>query len=292
MELSKAMKRYFLKKQHHGKNAFARYIDLGLGSLVSTVVLFCLFWSLHIGIKLSLVFAICIVFAFILVRSAWSAYKLERFINTELSRITKTTMLEQLTLLAEAEFSETCDAVFTDLYGHAYRKIQGGLFYPQESRFCYAFQNHPENPVGVQQLLLLYRKLKKLGVTQVATLSASAYAEEATAMSLRVGVDFVLLTQDAFFEKEIAYIRRPTQTELYAAIEAEMRSESMKLDAKNVFFSPKKTRAYLLCAGFLLCLYFITKFSVLYPIAAGICLVLAFISYRMQKQTEAKAQYQ
>ena len=70
-------------------------------------------------------------------------------------------------------------------------------YYPKEGCFCYAFHNHPKAPVGIRQMMAVYRKLQRLGASACCLLSASSYVDDAAAFSRRLGISFTLLGQKA-----------------------------------------------------------------------------------------------
>lgn len=153
----------------------------------------------------------------------------------------------------------------------------GGLYLPEQQLFCYALQNHPENPVGVQQILLLHRKLKKLGAQKALLLSPAPYQDEADAMSQRLNAEITLLGQKEFLDLEHPLIA-PSEEELQKALLAKTHHPSFE-NPKSIFLRREKSKAYFLLGIFLLCWYGLTGFSILYPIIAALCFSLSLFCW-------------
>ncbi len=289
MQFDKQTIRYFKYKFFNGKNMVARFLDKLFGTLLAFILLFCLFWAMGMGLWRSVVLTVTVVAVFSLFRTAVSKYRLEKFMLAELADIRRNYMLEKLTLLSEEEFAAVCKNIFLSHEKKSvYQETLGGLYFPEDRHFCYAFNNHPENPVGVQQLLVLHRKLQKLGATSATVLSAAPYGSETSTMSKRLGAAITLLGRDAFFPAHTYYVAPPSQEELKKVLQAEISAKPLPGRIKNAFLSPKKSRAYISCAAFLLCWYLIAGFGILYPIAAAVCIVLAILSYLADKKPRSK----
>ena len=212
---------------------------------------------------------------------------MEKFISKELLALRNACALEKLTLLSEEHFWQICLTIFAQHGAEGGEETLGGLYLPEKGLFCYALQNHPENPVGVQQILLLHRKLKKLDAQKALLLSPAPYQEEAGAMSHRLQAEITLLGQEEFLQLEHPLIA-PSEEELQKALEAKV-ARPVRENPKNMFLRKEKAKAYLLLGLFLLCWYALTGFSILYPIIAALCFGLSLSCWLSgRKQTPAK----
>ena len=140
----------------------------------------------------------------------FSRYSLEKYISKELVALRNECTLEKLSLLCDEDFWEICREIFKKHGAQGGEETLGGLYFADRGLFCCALQNHPEDPVGVQQILILHRKLKKLGAQKAFLLSPAPYQEEAGAMSRRLQTEIVLLGQEEFLQLEHPLIA-PTQ---------------------------------------------------------------------------------
>ena len=118
-----------------------------------------------------------------------------------LEEIRRECALEKILLLSKGEFRSLSREIFAEETGRSqFQSVLGGLFLPEEKIFCYAFPNHPQNPVGIQQILLLYRKIKRLHAQSALLLSAAPFEEDASAMPERLGIPVHILGQEALLE--------------------------------------------------------------------------------------------
>lgn len=289
MEFDKKTLRYFKYKFSRGRNTLAQLLDKIFGSLLGFVVLFCVFWAMHAGLWRSAILSATVVTVFDIFLAALSKYRLGRFILNELWRIRQNYMLERLTMLSGEEFSRICREIFlSHSPGGDPIDTLGGLYFPDARHFCYAFSNHPENPVGVQQMLVLNRKLKKLRAASATVLTAAKYMNETSTMSKRLGAEITLLGRNEFFPEDFDYITPPSEEELQNALQAEISVKPLPGRIKGAFLAPRKTRAYVACAAFLICWYLIAGFGIFYPIAAAVCIALAVLSYLAGKKSDPK----
>ncbi len=285
MELDVKEKRYFKCMQSGGRNTFARVLDSLFFSIICFLLIFCLFWSFKIRLVQALILAATVFFCALFLYFAYKRYKFEKFVAKELLRIENNCRLEKLAFSSPETFSHISSEIFVRHMGsEEYVKSLGGLFFPATKTFCYAFKNHPENPVGVQQFLVLQRKAIQLGAEKIVALSAAKYMSEASAMTKRMGTEVTLLDREEFLKEDLFL---PVDEELQKALRAEI--EDRKIKGERIsFLSPKKTRAYLLCAVFFLGWYAFFGFGAIYPVAAGVCLLLALLSHTLPRRSKAQ----
>jgi len=289
MKLDKSMQAYLKRKYFKGKGRGAQLLDLVFGRLLLFAGLFAFFWLIHAGLANSLIFSLTATIVLSLVVHMARRHRQEKFLQKEMQRVKNECALEKLTLLSREEFQDICLTVFkrhTKL--RSFRRVLGGYYHVRRRLFCYAFGNHPENPVGVQQMLLLYRKLKKINAAGALILSAAPYVEEASAMSERLGVDIALLDKEAILRYAQVPSISVSEEEVVGAIRAEMSTQGMRDQLKQAFFAKSKQKAYLLCAALLILWSAATGFNLIYPIVAAICVFLAFYTYFNQKRREKK----
>ncbi len=289
MKLDRKIQNYLLCKYFKGKNRFARILDAVLGRILLLLALFVVFWLLGAGLLNSLIFSLTAAAAISIGIVMIRRYRQDNFFSAEIERVRKECMLEKLTLLSREDFQKICYSVFKSHTGLAsFKRILGGYFNVREKVFCYAFSNHPDNPVGVQQMLLLYRKLKKLNASSAVILSAAAYVEEANAMSGRLGIEIELLGKDEFLQSAGNPKLSVSEDEILTAIQAEMSARVTRDQLKQSFFAKSKQKAYLLCAALLTLWTFVIGFNLIYPIVAAICVLLSFYTYFSQKRREKR----
>lgn len=277
MQLNKRAIRYFKSKRRGGKNTMARALDIAFGALILALVLFFLFWRMHLGVRIAIVLGLTAAALLMVLYAGFSRYRLEKYITKELAALKNECALEKLTLLSDDDFQEICREIFAAHGAEGGEETLGGTFLSEQELFCFAFQNHPENPVGVQQILLLHRKLKKLGAKKALVLSPSPYQEEADAMSRRLQAEIALLGQEEFLALNNPNIT-PSQEELQKALDAKV-ARPVRESPKHSFLRKEKAKAYLLLGVFLLCWYALTGFSILYPIIAALCFGLSLVCY-------------
>ena len=277
MQLDQKAIRYFKRKRRGGKNSIARGLDLLLGALLLSALLFFLFWRLHMGIRAAIILGISTALALLALYAGFCRYQLEKYISKELEALKNECALEKLTLLSDENFWEICLEIFAQHGAEGGEQTLGGLYLPEQQLFCYALQNHPENPVGVQQILLLHRKLKKLGAQRALLLSPAPYQDEADAMSQRLNAEITLLGQKEFLDLEHPLIA-PSEEELQKALLAKTHHPSFE-NPKSIFLRREKSKAYFLLGIFLLCWYGLTGFSILYPIIAALCFSLSLFCW-------------
>ena len=193
-------------------------------------------------------------------------------------------------MLPEAEYEAICRQLFAARFpDRTPRSAYRGYYYPEEACFCYAFHNHPKVPVGIRQMMAIYRKLQRLGASACCLLSASSYVDDAAAFSRRLGISFTLLGQKELLSFAAQTLPPVSEAQLHHAIEEEMRHFYAEGGLIHNAVAPNKYRAYLTCAFFLLLWYFLFRFNLLYPIAAVLCLLLALASYRTSRGSSLKA---
>ena len=136
-------------------------------------------------------------------------------------------------------------------------------------------------------MMALYRKLQKLKAKNCCLLSTSTYVDDAKAFSDRLGIHFVLLGQQELLSYADIYIDASEQN-IRKMLHEDMHKFYHKTKLRYSAFAPNKYRAYLTCAFFLICWYFLFRLSILYPIAALICCILAILSYRNTRKQQFK----
>lgn len=281
--------RYFKHRYHKGKSVPAHLLDCILGLFM--LFLFLLFLLRYLGAALrgAALLSLCLCGSAALFCTVYRRYRLERFLSMELDRLRRTLLLESLTLLPEQDYQEICRELFSQCYpDEAPVSVCGGLYFKKHACFCYAFHNHPQVPVGIRQMMALYRKLQKLGAKECCLITPSAYVDDARAFSERLGIRFRFLGQKELLchgQETLPPIEEQT---LHQALQEEMRKYYAKRSLRHSVFAPNKYRAYLTCALFLLCWYVLFRLSPLYPIAAGICCVFAACSYRATKREQLR----
>lgn len=288
MTLDKKARSYLIGKFHHGKNCFARILDRVLGCAALTVFLFSVFWSLHLRLISSLILALTASLTLEILWLMVAKYRRERFIAAQLEEIRRECALEKILLLSKGEFRSLSREIFAEETGRSqFQSVLGGLFLPEEKIFCYAFPNHPQNPVGIQQILLLYRKIKRLHAQSALLLSAAPFEEDASAMPERLGIPVHILGQEALLEAV------PPQSisdeQVMDALHARMSAQLTREKVKRSFLAENKQRAYLLCALLLIAWSFFIGFNLLYPILAALCVFLSFYSYISGKKEKNSA---
>lgn len=286
MHLDQRAIRYFKRKRRGGKNLFARALDLLFGSAALSFALFFLFWRMHTGLRQAIVLALTLSALLIVLYMGFSRYSLEKYISKELVALRSECTLEKLSLLCDEDFWEICREIFKKHGAQGGEETLGGLYFADRGLFCCALQNHPEDPVGVQQILILHRKLKKLGAQKAFLLSPAPYQEEAGAMSRRLQTEIVLLGQEEFLQLEHPLIA-PTQEELQKALAAKI-SRPTAESPKSRFLRKEKAKVYLLLGLFLLCWYALTGYSILYPLASALCFSLSLSCWILGKKQSAQ----
>ena len=239
------------------------------------------------GIRAALILGICTALALLALYAGFCRYQLEKYISKELDVLKNECALEKLTLLSDENFWEICLEIFAQHGAVDGEQTLGGLYLPEQQLFCYALQNHPENPVGVQQILLLHRKLKKLGAQKALLLSPAPYQDEADAMSQRLNAEITLLGQQEFLELNHPLIA-PSEEELQKALCAKIAHPAFG-SPKSIFLRREKSKAYFLLGIFLLCWYGLTGFSILYPIIAALCFSLSLFCWLSGKEQRSSS---
>ena len=199
---------------------------------------------MHTGLRQAIVLALTLSALLIVLYMGFSRYSLEKYISKELVALRNECTLEKLSLLCDEDFWEICREIFKKHGAQGGEETLGGLYFADRGLFCCALQNHPEDPVGVQQILILHRKLKKLGAQKAFLLSPAPYQEEAGAMSRRLQTEIVLLGQEEFLQLEHPLIA-PTQEELQKALAAKI-SRPTAESPKSRFLRKEKAKVYLL----------------------------------------------
>lgn len=289
MNLSSKELRYFKHRCHGGKSTPAHLLDCILGSLMLLIFLFFLLRYLGAPIRGAALLSICLCVSIILFCTVYRRYRLERFISAETERLRNTLTLEALTLLPDKDYQKICRTLFLKRYPtHTPISVYRGIYFKEEALFCYAFHNHPQIPVGIRQMLSLYRKLQKLNASSCCLITPSSYVDDARAFSERLGIHFTLLGQKELLHHARASLPTIDTQKLHQALQEEMRQYYAKNSLKHTAFAPNKYRAYLTCAFFLICWYFLFRLSPFYPIAAGLCCLFAAFSYHAARKQRFK----
>ena len=289
MNLNPKELRYFKHRCYGGKSTSAHLLDCILGSLMLLIFLFFLLRYLGAPIRGAALLSLCLCASILLFCTVYRRYRLERFISAELDRLRRTLTLEALVLLPDEEYREICRALFLKRYPTGTPvSVYHGIYFKDNALFCYAFHNHPQIPVGIRQMLSIYRKLQKLNASTCCLITPSTYVDDARAFSERLGVQFCLLGQKELLHHVQASLPTIDAQKLHQALQEEMHQYYAKTNLKHTAFAPNKYRAYLTCAFFLICWYFLFRISPLYPIAAGICCLFAACSYHAARKQRSK----
>lgn len=276
MQMDKKERQYFLSKFSKGKNALARWLDFALGKAAIFAILFTLLWIFRRSLALSLIVSISATAAWSLVEWAVRRSRFERFVERELHSISRQCTLEKLALADKATQKSFGRAMFLKHLDAAYlTDVLGGFLSDDGAAFCYFFPNHPANPVSVQQMQLLYRRTKKLGVSRCICLSAAEYTDLAAEMAARLGIE--KLDRDDLLALALRTDFAPTEADIYTALDAKIAVNRRRL--KRSLFSRDKQRTYAIIAVLMLCWWAVFRFNVVYPIVALLCAVLAAICH-------------
>ena len=290
MQFTSRELRYFHHKYRGGKSIPAHILDCTLGAILLWALLFFALRFFGAPWRGALLLGLCLCISLgSFVAILWR-YRFQRFLSRELARLRRGVSLESLTLLPEADYEAICRQLFAARFpDRTPRSAYRGYYYPEEACFCYAFHNHPKAPVGIRQMMAIYRKLQRLGASACCLLSASSYVDDAAAFSRRLGISFTLLGQKELLSFAAQTLPPVSEAQLHRAIEEEMRHFYAEGGLIHNAVAPNKYRAYLTCAFFLLLWYFLFRFNLLYPIAAVLCLLLALASYRTSRGSSLKA---
>ncbi|MBQ9942417.1 MAG: hypothetical protein IJP03_05365, partial [Christensenellaceae bacterium] len=231
MELSKQTRQYLRRLYHRGKGPLARWADRILGSIAVFFILFCLFWMLHIGLARSAIGAGVLV-ALGNIALLWRRRSgFEKFMEKQLKECRDQLALEKLLLLPRADFQKLCLSLFQQKCSSPPAPVLGGWYFAEEKTFGYAFRNHPLQPIGVGQLLLLQRRLKRCNARRLLLFSTAPYEDNADLFAHRLGAAVLFFGPDELFA-----LNSPL---LYIAKEQAMEA----LDAKAVRLSAKEAAA-------------------------------------------------
>ena len=259
----------------------ARALDIVFGALVLALALFFLFWRMHLGVRIAIVLGLTAAALLMVLYAGFSRYRLEKYITKELAALKKRMRTGKLTLLSDDSFQEICQEIFAAHGAVGGEETLGEPIF-RARLVLLRFSKPSENPVGVQQILLLHRKLKKLDAKKALVLSPSPYQEEADAMSRRLQAEISCSGKRNSRSGKPAH--RPVRGGTAKALDAKV-ARPVRENPKHSFLRKEKAKAYLLLGVFLLCWYALTGFSVLYPIIAALCFwSLAFLLSLRQAQ--------
>lgn len=171
---------YLKKRYQKGKSRAAYAIDLVLSRLILFVALFLLFWYLTFHSVVALILSAMVTAIFTIISHTLYIRKFEIFAKEEYAKLRDKYILEQILMLNSRDLNVYVQKLF-HLYTRSgsLERLYGGYYDREQGLFCYMLDNHPTNPVSAQQMLTLFRVVKRVSAKKYILLTASRFSDEA-----------------------------------------------------------------------------------------------------------------
>ena len=290
--LNRQLRAYYRGAMFGNRSTLARSIDFIALRLFIFVALYVWFSLQTAQLTLSAILAGVGVGMVSIALSLYKSIRLDRFVAQKRMELSRDYLFEKIVLLPRHAFLQMLREMAGELGYTVKKTLPFGLLcshYEGES-LIFALQNHPHNKVSPQQILNCYRKAREYHIRQITLVSTAPLQEEARTFLHKIPD----ISVDIWSRQQILHLaqkqhRLPEAQEVEAALleELEQRRMSLKKMKQEALYS-SRARAYIVCGMILGVASWITGQHIYYPLMAGLCFFLAFVSFFNGQRDDAK----
>ncbi|MBQ9989137.1 MAG: hypothetical protein IJP30_05330 [Clostridia bacterium] len=280
--LHNEMRRYYRFAMSGQRSLFARAVDFLVLRAIILLGFLVWFYLQTAQPVLSLFLAVIAATMVSVAIALYNSIRLDQFVEREKLRLSRHYLFEQMVLMPAKEFTELIAALARGA-GYTVEKCEPyRLFCRKDGADCLLFglQNHPDQPVSPQQALECYRLARAHNVPKAVLVStAPVPVQTKTLLQKCADVEFRIWNHERLLDLAQKQSRLPDQKVVEAALMEELYEKRMTMaKLKKRAVDSTRTRGYLVCGGVLAFAALLTGKTLYYPLMAGLCFFLAFLS--------------
>lgn len=274
MKESRRITRYYKQRMYHGRSTAARAFDFAALRLIFLCACYLWFLNLTRFPPLAAALSVISMLMFSVVMSLLQSIRLDRFIAKERARLTEESLREQLALTPPEEFASLAQQAAETL--EDYDAASGVPLY--RGRPCIVYPLQRLSPAGADDLLAAYHTARRRQVSDVLLYTAVPAGAEADSFCRRLSeVHIHIQPPDALLAILLKQQQPEDPDELVRRKLADALAEKRKKRAQP--FAKGQTRRYLVCTAVLAAASFAARYALYYRMLAGVCAVLAGVSF-------------
>lgn len=288
---NRQLRDYYRQTLYGNRSLIARCIDfVALRAVIFAVLyVFVLMQTAHVLLAVILA-AVGMLMASCAI-ALWKSIRLDKFVEQKRLALARDYLFEKIVLLPRERFLLLVKHLVRHMGYRVVCEHPLGLLcqVKEASAFILALQNHPENPVSVQQMLDAYREISALGVDECLVVATAALSDSAHAFLYdQKGIAFQVLNRQKLLDLAQTQGLLPEPEEVEQALLSKLEEKRVSLKKlKREALHASRVKAYLSCGVILFAASFITGQRLYYPLMGALCFFLAFVAYYTDHRSQA-----
>jgi hypothetical protein len=287
----KELAKYFKRKMSLERSSFARLFDFIILLILIFGILFLLVYIYSHMIAASLILAFAADACFFLIYRIRKNIKLEKFTEEKTKELTEKCTLEKLILLSKKDFSDFISGYLERKGFEVIEEISNGFHVDKGDKTFYIpfFQHHPSEELTIKEILTSYRIKNEIQADNLLFITTGSINSDAEKFLNKIDKNDTFKVKPkellAGSENQSQY---PTIKQIDEFIICEILEEKTSLeDIKKEAFKKNKYRAYIGLGLIIMLWSYFAGFKFYYPLISCFCFVLAYISFKKQKNAKS-----
>lgn len=275
---------YYKKKLNGGRSLVGRILDIVVlrAFLLFSIFLLVLYYSKVFW--LAVIISVLITAAISLILLTYKRKKTSKYMQRDMERIKRKCLLEMLTLMKIDQYA----AYINRMLGNAITDIECdsyGFRGKYRDFMLYAFHNHPNSKTSVSDIIHVFRKSEN--AEKLLILSLSEFEDDAKLMCNKLPCQVELIPGGKILNIAEKKCMLPDKECAIERAEKEISDAIVTLKKiKKTAFNKVKIKGYIICGIAIMIWPLISGFRIYYPVISIACFVLAFISFKKNRQTQ------
>lgn len=288
---NRQLRDYYRQTLYGNRSLIARCIDfLALRAVIFAVLyVFILMQTAHVLLA-TILAAVGMLMASCAI-ALWKSIRLDKFVEQKRLALARDYLFEKIVLLSRKRFLLLVKQLVRHMGYRVVCEHPLGLLCEVNgsSAFILALQNHPDNPVSVQQMLDAYREIAALGVDECLVVATAPLSDNAHAfLHDQTDLAFQVLHRQKLLDLAQTQGLLPEPGEVEQALLSKLEEKRVSLKKlKREALHASRVKAYLSCGVILFAASFITGQRLYYPLMGALCFFLAFVAYYTDHKAQA-----